>query len=357
MRQKCISIVLVLCLFLTLALPVRAAGKEEIQLYAQSMIQYYRFYQEGAQDAIDALAEQMATVDPEQAAMWANIMEDWSWVNARMPVGQDVLPDGLPQDDSLCIVVLGYGLNDDGSMKEELVDRLVVALSSAIKYPNALIAVTGGQTSETKGVTEAGQMSSWLQKKGISKDRILVEKQSLSTTANAINVYKLLNASYPQVDSIAVVTSDYHIAWGCTMFTTVSNYKSATQGGRQIELLAAAACDTKTTYDTMDLEAAGICTITGLTFHQSASAPAYFESVKIETPEVDAEGAAVQETQGWNPFPELVREPETEQTQTQEEEDYTGQIIVSVLLVAIIVFVIPKKPRKRRKRPEWNWDV
>lgn len=51
----------------------------------------------------------------------------------------DVLPDGLPDTDELCIVVLGFQLNPDGSMRDELINRLNVALRSAEKYPNAYI--------------------------------------------------------------------------------------------------------------------------------------------------------------------------------------------------------------------------
>ena len=51
-------------------------------------------------------------------------MEYWDYVNTDMNVNVDVLPDGLPNDDSLCITVLGVALNDDGTMKDELVGRL-----------------------------------------------------------------------------------------------------------------------------------------------------------------------------------------------------------------------------------------
>ena len=34
-----------------------------------------------------------------------------------MELNYNVLPDGLPDDNSLCIVILGYRLEDDGSMQ------------------------------------------------------------------------------------------------------------------------------------------------------------------------------------------------------------------------------------------------
>lgn len=72
----------------------------------------------------------------------------------------DVLPDGLPDTDELCIVVLGFQLNPDGSMRDELINRLNVALRSAEKYPNAYIVCTGGGTaSGNASATEAGEMA------------------------------------------------------------------------------------------------------------------------------------------------------------------------------------------------------
>ena len=47
-------------------------------------------------------------------------MKYGDYVNTDMNVNVD----GLPNDDSLCITVLGFALNDDGTMKDELVGRL-----------------------------------------------------------------------------------------------------------------------------------------------------------------------------------------------------------------------------------------
>ena len=68
--------------------------------------------------SFSALAEQ--TVDIEIRG----IKGERAIRNTDMNVNVDVLPDGLPNDDSLCITVLGFALNDDGTMKDELVGRL-----------------------------------------------------------------------------------------------------------------------------------------------------------------------------------------------------------------------------------------
>lgn len=350
--RKLFPILLTLCLLPALLLPARAAEKEQIEPYVQSMIQCYRYHQEAAMDVIDDQLAQMEAVDPDQAAVWERIMEDWNWVNTDMPVGENVLPDGLPEDGSLCIVVLGYGLNPDGSMQEELVDRLVVALASALKYPNAWIAVTGGQTSPVEGVTEAGQMAAWLQQKGIEKSRIILENQSLSTVANAVNVYKMLNASYPQISSIALVSSDYHITWSGAMFTTVSNYYFGYKAGNPIDLLASAVCATGQTADTMVQQAWGISLITGMPFDEDAPVPTLYEVEKAEEPAAEQTEAAPHMAQQDQPG-----EPDQEQPQQEKEKrNFLPLILAPALLAAAGYILMPKKPRKKRQRPEWKWE-
>lgn len=262
--RKFLSLFLV-CLCLTLPLTANAAD-EDLEDYIQRMIQYYLTYREDAQEEIDVLLEHISESDPAQGRMWRSIMDSWDYNHSRLQVDSGMLSDGLAQDDSLCIVIMGYGLNRNGSMKEELIDRLVVGLSSALKYPNAYVAVTGGATSDVKGVTEAGQMARWLMERGISEDRLIVERKALSTTENARNVHKILLDSYPQVTDIAVVTSDYHVRQSCTMFTTMCHYASGAKDARELKVVGCAANDTGRSWDTLSTEAWGISLITGVPY-------------------------------------------------------------------------------------------
>lgn len=356
---------LVLAVILTLPLPLTArAAKSDIAPYAEKLIRYYYHYQDAAEDVIWDILNQMKTVDPNQAAVWRNIMEDWAWVNSGMPVGTDVLPDGLPEDESLSIVVLGYALAEDGSMREELIDRLVVALASALKYPRASIVVTGGQTSEVKGVTEAGQMAAWLKKKGISEDRIIVENQSLSTTANAVNVYKLLNQNQPQVRSVAVITSDYHITWSSAMFAAVSNYKFGYEAGNPIDLVAAAACDTGSSMNSIALQAWGVSVITGIPFDENSAAPElYYVDRPVETVPPTTEPLP-EETEAerhfWQP---ILQEPSAEESaaavqEPEEEKTPVLPILLGAAAAVVLYVLMPKKPKKRnrRQRPKMDWS-
>ena len=212
---------LAMILLLPLTPRVQAENESAVAPYAQQMLQYYLTYQEEAKTDIDRLLYEMGTIDASQADAWRSIMSSWSYAHSEMVLNPDVLPDGLPEDDSLCIVVLGYALASDGGMQRELVGRLNVALASAQKYPNAYILCTGGGTAaDNKKVTEAGQMAAWLRNKGIDDSRIIVENRSYSTSQNAIYSYEILRDQYPQVKHLAMVTSDYHMSWGYMAFAT-----------------------------------------------------------------------------------------------------------------------------------------
>ena len=202
---------------------------------------------------------------PAEGALWRRIMTDWARLNEAGFEDHRVLPDDLPQDDSLCIVVFGYGLDADGSIQPELEDRLYVALNAARQYPDAYVAVTGGQTSEVAGVTEGGQMAAWLRAQGVAESRLIVEDQALSTTQNAANTYKLLTSSYPQVKTLAVVTSDYHVACAGVLLQIWSDYQSQVNGAPALNVAAGASCATDTPVGDRMLssQAWGIAQITG----------------------------------------------------------------------------------------------
>lgn len=257
---------IVLCLIL-LSAAVMPAGAEQTNTdgIIRDMVGYYFHYRDRASAEIENQLEILSDIDPQQGAAWTQIMSDWEWTNTEMEVTLEVLPDGLPQDDTLCIVVLGYGLNKDGSMKPELVSRLEVALASAEKYPQAYVLCTGGETANVPGVSEAGQMSAWLLEQGIEKDRLLQETASLSTTENARNSCRLLQRDYPGVSSIALVSSDYHIPWGSILFTAEGILK-----GGALSVVGNAACETeKTGTDTMYSQAWGLSILAGVEFDSS----------------------------------------------------------------------------------------
>ncbi len=354
MKRMLSAVLLLLCLCSMLILPVSASEMGELEDYGVRLIQYYLHHQEAAEDVIWDITRQMKEIDRKQGAVWEKIMFDWSWINSGMQVYEDVLPDGLPEDNSLCIVVMGFGLNEDGSIRPELEKRLQVALRSAQKYPNACILVTGGQTGAVDGVTEAGQMAAWLKRNGVDNNRIIQERQSLSTTANAVNSYKLLTKSYPQVNSIAVITSDYHIKDSCALFAVVSNYQSGYKGGKTLDLVGNAVCDTGTANDSLVTQAWGMSLVMGLPYEDNTKAP---ELYYVERPEEPA----YEETTQPQEEPQISKAP-------VEPEEIPGapdrinikllSAVAVVSLVTVIWMISPKRPKKknRREKPKMNWD-
>jgi len=189
----------------------------------EEMIVDYGSYGGEAETRIGELMQELAETDADAAARWEQIMDIWRSCNSGLPVCYDALPDGLPETDELAIVALGFQLEPDGTMRQELIERLQVVLNSAEKYPRALIVCTGGGTaSENEGVTEAGKMAEWLIESGVDPDRVIVEDQSLTTAQNAIYTFDILTQRYPRVQTLAIVSSDYHIATGTLLFEAES---------------------------------------------------------------------------------------------------------------------------------------
>lgn len=322
--RRCLC--LFLCLLMLGALPAWAAT-EQTQAIVQDLIRYYFHYRNAAAAEIDNQLQTLTSLDSKQGEVWREIMDTWAWINEEMPIHSDVLPDGLPTDDSLCIVVLGYGLNNDGSMQQELIDRLKVALASGEKYPEAYILCTGGETSAVSGVTEAGQMAAWLNANGIRESRLILETASLSTTANAQNCCRILWREYPQVTSLALVTSDYHIPWGAACFAAMC-IKGAGEGQQRLELAGNAACATATpNADTMYSQAWGISIIGGVSF-DSTQVPVLYMSEDPVVPETESPVMAVSE-------------PVVEETEETEP-------VVPVLLILAAVLVLLFVPKKRK---------
>ncbi len=201
------------------------------QTKVKEIVVNYGAFGDEAEARNEELLRQLEGFNPDAAARWRTILALWKRVNAGMEIHEGVLPDGLPDSDELCIVALGFQLNPDGSMREELIHRLEVVRRSAEKYPKALIVCTGGGTAAgDETATEAGRMAEWLAANGIDESRIIVEDQSLTTAQNAQLTLGILEEQYPQVTQLAILSSDYHIATGTLLFTAESILRAEEAG-------------------------------------------------------------------------------------------------------------------------------
>lgn len=225
------------------ALLEKVLGKDwRSQSYIEEMVVDYGSYGEAADEHVRTLLNNLRALDADAADRWSSIMTLWQTVNTDLAVHEDVLPDGLPDTDELCIVALGFQLNEDGTMRDELIERLQVVLNSAEKYPNALIVCTGGGTAaENEAATEAGQMVEWLIANGVAAERVIIEDKSLTTAQNAICTYDILSERYPQVSQLAVVSSDYHIATGTLLFEAEAILRAEKAGGESMQVVSNAA--------------------------------------------------------------------------------------------------------------------
>ena len=217
LKRLFLTFLILLCMIPGLPRPAAAVSNEEL---IRQILIYYSHHQQAAETDIAHLLAQMEANDPEAAADWRQILSMWRWAVDDLEVTWDVLPDGLPQDDSLCIVVMGFHLTNEGEMFPELVQRLEVALASAEKYPNAYIVCTGGGTAPLNPhITEAGRMAGWLEAQGVDPNRIIIEDRSLSTEQNVLFTFNMLSRDYPQVNSLALISSDYHLRRCYLLFT------------------------------------------------------------------------------------------------------------------------------------------
>lgn len=215
------------------------------------------------------------TTDAEQ---WKKIMNYWQGVDNEDPAyytesfdkennGAN-LPEGLPNDTSLCIVVLGFQLNADGTMQNELKGRCDAAVQLAKKYPNAHIACTGGGTARNNpNVTEADSMKAYIIEKYGSEigDKIIVENKSKSTVQNAQFTYDILRKDYPEVKHIAMVTSQYHLKRGSLLYYSEMLLKAYEAGNVPIDIVGTYGWyRADKTFEGLSMEASSLASLAGV---------------------------------------------------------------------------------------------
>ena len=224
------------------AIVIKDVYRDSTDLLIEDMLVTYGYYGNEADSYVAGILDQIEDDDPMEAEKWDMIMDMWAGLYDGTDVNYDLLPSNLSDTDRMCIVVLGFQLNPDGSMRDELIHRLEVALACAEQYPDTYIACTGGGTAaNNEDATEAGRMADWLISHGLESDRVIVEDRSQTTAQNAIFTLGILSREYPQVDRIAIVSSDYHIATAEILFEAESILMARDSGNIPFDVVSNAA--------------------------------------------------------------------------------------------------------------------
>lgn len=104
------------------------------------------------------------------------------------------------------IIVMGAQVKKSGP-STVLRYRLDTAADYLKKNPDTLCIVSGAQ-GPNEPTTEALGMSEYLQKKGISEDRIIMEDKATNTYANIKNSAEFIDIKH---DKVGIVTNNYHV--------------------------------------------------------------------------------------------------------------------------------------------------
>ena len=104
------------------------------------------------------------------------------------------------------IVILGYGLTPDGTMRTILRRRVLTGLTVAQFFPQSPVIVTGGNPQN--GHTEAERMRDMLVLLGFPANRIITEDRANSTVQNA--QFSVPLAKQAGTSGIILVTSTTH---------------------------------------------------------------------------------------------------------------------------------------------------
>ena len=85
-------------------------------------------------------------------------------------------------------------------------------------------------------------MGEWMLEHGLDKNRLIIEDKSHTTAENASNSYDILLKKYPQVDSVVLISSSYHIAWGSLLFEAAFMRSAAEKHTPEIHVISNCSC-------------------------------------------------------------------------------------------------------------------
>lgn len=153
------------------------------------------------------------------------------WDKEYTKVKEDLIVNAVYEEIELgdnILVVLGYYLNDDGTMHATLKKRLDLAIKAYNEFNPSYIIVSGGLANTNAGKTEAQAMYDYLVSKGIDQGVIIKEEKSLSTQQNAVNSIKLLETV--DFKNLIIVSTIEHF----TQYQTIKFFNDAINSNTKV---------------------------------------------------------------------------------------------------------------------------
>lgn len=106
-------------------------------------------------------------------------------------------------------LVLGSGVNEDGSPSRIMRQRISAAMEFMEANPDAVLILTGGQ-GDYEPVSEAGCMYQVMLELGADPARLLLEEESSTTRENLMNSIAIIEARGDKDQPVGLITSEFH---------------------------------------------------------------------------------------------------------------------------------------------------
>ncbi len=151
----------------------------------------------GAEAARRTLQAVRPSLADDLAFIWERLD---AWFSAPVTDALPCFPESARRP---AILVLGYALSMDGTMRPELRARLEKALLAAHNSPGAILVASGGVP--RAGRAEAVLMREWLEERGVAPERIAEEGYSRDVVENLVYSRHMLGRD--RRDAVLVVTS------------------------------------------------------------------------------------------------------------------------------------------------------
>ena len=229
--RKFLSVLLCLCCFAGAA--CAEASRSVGILLADLTAAYLR-------PSVQALEKIEADADSLDDPVASSLAKQWkkTWLDPDyrfMMYGTDS-PEEIPVTGRHAFVVLGYAL-ENGEMTEELTGRCDAAVAAARAFPDSILVCSGGATggNNPEKHTEAGLMKVYMSEEcGIDPERIFIDEQAMTTDQNMLYSMKILQEQ--RIETVTVVTSDYHQLRGQTLLSAMAA-KVRQEEGYSVEIV------------------------------------------------------------------------------------------------------------------------